>query len=216
MSGMDGIHRLLGPLRRRIATMVSRCILSVVNPNAGIQQVQVSILADEVMDGVEHMEPYGYTSHPLAGGEGVLLNVAGQRGAAVAVNIGGRAFRLQGLAAGEVALYTDEKDTLIFKRGNIVELTTKHFIVNAEADMIVNTKNFQVNAGAAAVIEAPEFVLGGPGGSSASAAMQADIDQDGKHTSTGDQVAGSVSQIHHPHENVHPGSGQSGKPVGGA
>ncbi|MNP68014.1 Bacteriophage Mu Gp45 protein [compost metagenome] len=37
----------------------------------------------------------------------------------------------------------------------------------------------------------------------------------GRIESDGDQVAGGVSQMNHPHDGVMPGSGQSGKPVGG-
>ena len=73
--------RLLRSLQRRMATLVGRAVLLAVNSGTGLQSVQVSILADEVMDGVEHMEPYGFTSNPLPGAEGVVLNVAGQRGA---------------------------------------------------------------------------------------------------------------------------------------
>jgi phage baseplate assembly protein V len=42
------------------------------------------------------------------------------------------------------------------------------------------------------------------------------ITQTGRIESTGDQVAGGISQIEHPHGNVQAGSGQSGPPVGGA
>jgi phage baseplate assembly protein V len=42
------------------------------------------------------------------------------------------------------------------------------------------------------------------------------ITQTGQIESQGDQIAGGVSQINHPHDDVQPGSGQSGPPVGGA
>ena len=47
-------------------------------------------------------------------------------------------------------------------------------------------------------------------------AIEGDTTQNGKISSTGDQIAGGVSQINHPHTGVQPGSGQTGKPVGGA
>lgn len=37
----------------------------------------------------------------------------------------------------------------------------------------------------------------------------------GRIESDGDQLAGGISQMYHPHEGVMPGPGQSGKPVGG-
>lgn len=102
--------RLLRSLQRRMATLVGRAVLLAVNAGTGLQSVQVRILADEVMDGVEHMEPYGFTSNPLPGAEGVVLNVAGQRGACVGVNFGNRGVRVAGLKSGEVCIYTDEGD----------------------------------------------------------------------------------------------------------
>ena len=57
--------RILRSLQRRMATLVGRAVLLAVNAGTGLQSVQVRILADEVMDGVEHMEPYGFTSNPL-------------------------------------------------------------------------------------------------------------------------------------------------------
>ena len=208
---MTGMHRLLGPLRRRMATMVGRCILQAVNADTGIQQVQVSILADEPMTDVEHMEPYGYTSNPPAGGEGVLLNVAGRRCAAVAFNIGGRQFRLKGLKGGEVALYTDEGDKFVFERGNTTRLTTKHYIVEAEDDAQILTKNFLVKASAGTVFETPEFVAGGTDGASAEAQL------DGSMTASGDLVSngGAVSLNSHIHQGVAPGDGTTDIPVGG-
>ena len=42
--------------------------------------------------------------------------------------------------------------------------------------------------------------------------MTADIVQDGSHHSSGDQVAGTISQMHHRHRDSG-GSGNSGQPV---
>jgi hypothetical protein len=52
------------------------------------------------------------------------------------------------------------------------------------------------------------------GGGKPTATINANIDQDGWHTSTGDQVAGGVSQISHPHSDAG-GSGNSGPPIAG-
>ena len=103
-------ERLLAPLRRRMATLIGRCILSAVQSGEGFQTLDVVIMADESMGGVEHAEPYGFTSNPHPGAEGVVLNVAGQRASCVALNPGNRQYRLRGFKTGEVALYTDEGD----------------------------------------------------------------------------------------------------------
>ena len=110
-------HRLLSPLYRRMATMIGRCILSALDSSSGVQNASVTIMADEEMKGVEYMEPYGFTSAPLQGAEGVVLNVSSRRGSCVVVSLGNRKFRLKGLKSGEVAMYTDEGDKLVFERG---------------------------------------------------------------------------------------------------
>ena len=131
-------HRLLEPLRRRMAVMIGRCILSALDSAPGVQSAAVTIMADENMKGVEYMEPYGFTSAPLVGAEGLILNIGAQRGACVALCLGNRKFRLRGLKSGEVALYTDEGDKLVFERGNTVRLTTRNFIADAAEKAVVN------------------------------------------------------------------------------
>lgn len=117
---------------RQIRNLVSRGVVSLVNAGSKMQSLQMRLTADEVKDGMEHFEPYGFTAHPHAGAEGIALFFGGDRSHGVVINVANRQFRVVELEAGEVAIYTDEQDTLVFKRGNVVELTTKTFKVNAE------------------------------------------------------------------------------------
>lgn len=209
------LSRLLGPLQRRMATLIGRAVLSAVQSAPGCQTMSVTILADEPQTDVEHMEPYGYTSNPPGGAEGLILNVAGQRGAAVGINFGNRAFRLTGLKNGEVALYTDEGDKIVLKRDHNIEVTTLHCVINAEKDYTVNTESYTVNASNGATYNTPSYNLGGEGGCKANIdadmGLNGDIVQEGSHTSTGDQTAAGISQVHH----THPGDsgGSTGQPV---
>lgn len=59
-------------------------------------------------------------------------------------------------------------------------------------------------------LEAAAISMGGVDGGSASATIKGDISQEGSHTSTGDQVAGGISQMRH----THPGDsgGTTGAP----
>ena len=56
----------------------------------------------------------------------------------------------------------------------------------------------------------PSLVCGD--GDGATATMNADLDINGSVESTGDQVAGGISQMQHTHTGVEPGSGSTGKP----
>lgn len=128
---MPGIDRLLRPLRRGLAHLVSRAVVTLVNDAAKMQALQVKLLAEETLDGIEHWQPYGFTAHPLPGAEALVLAVGGHRAHSVVVSCGDRRFRLTALEPGEVAIYTDEGDKLHFKRGNAIEVETRVFTVKA-------------------------------------------------------------------------------------
>lgn len=139
-------ERLLRALRTSIYTLIGRAVLHVVDSAPGCQTLQVQVLADETQDGVEHVEPYGFTSSPLPGAEGVVLNVGGRRGSAVGFNFGNRGFRVVGLKSGEVCIYTDEGDKITLKRGRNMEIETLHLAITAQEDATVTTKTYTVIA----------------------------------------------------------------------
>ena len=113
------IDKLTSPLRRRINLMISRAIITAVNDSDGLQVLQLTGLANETLDGVERVQEYGFTSHPLAGAIGVLACVAGNRDHGVVVAVDDRRYRLVGLAAGEVALHDDQGQMVIIRRNGI-------------------------------------------------------------------------------------------------
>lgn len=208
-------ERLLRSLRTSIYTLIGRAVLHAVNAAPGCQTLQVQVLADETQDDVEHVEPYGWTSNPLPGAEGVVLNVGGRRGAAVGFNFGNRGFRVVGLKSGEVCIYTDEGDKITLKRDRHIEIKTLHLEIDAEEDATINTKKYAVNASEGVAYNTPSYQLGSAGGGCA-ASMEADMtikgntNQDGSITSTGDQIAAGKSTAHH----THPGDsgGTTGQP----
>ena len=209
--------RLLRSLRTAIYTLIGRAVLHAVNAAPGCQTLQVQVLADETQDDVEHVEPYGFTSNPLPGAEGVVLNVGGRRGAAVGFNFGNRGFRVTGLKSGEVCIYTDEGDKITLMRERHMRVRTLHLDIEADEDATITTKKYTVNASEGVAYNTPSYQLGSEGGSCA-AKMTADMDikgntnQDGSITSTGDQIAAGVSTSQH----THPGDsgGTTGAPNG--
>ena len=116
-----------------LATLITRCTVALANAAGKLQALQVRMLADEVKDNVEHLEPYGFTGCPHAGAEGVVVFPGGDRSHGVVVVVADRRFRLQGLKPGEVALYTDEGAKLHFERGN------KLTIVAGAVDIVSDT-----------------------------------------------------------------------------
>lgn len=106
---MAGSLREIG---NRVMMMVARGVLRAVKDDGGRQQLQVEFLKDELRDGVERMQNYGFTSHPL-GGDVAAVFLGGNREKGIVLVVDDRRYRLS-LKPGEVALNDD--------LGNRVEL----------------------------------------------------------------------------------------------
>jgi phage baseplate assembly protein V len=136
------VSDLLRRLSVRLAGLVSRAVVKRVDDGKKRQLVQAGLLEGETRDGLEHFQPYGFTSVPLAGAEGVALFVGGERDHGLVVAVDDRRYRLTGLENGEVALYTDEGDKLVIKRGGTIEVTaaTKVVVTTPLVELAGNTE----------------------------------------------------------------------------
>ena len=107
-------------LGARVRGMISRAVISLVNDAAKLQALQVTLMADQTPDDVEHFQHYGLTSVPHAGAEGIALAIAGSTGHTAIINVDDRRYRLTGLQGGEVALYDDLGHKVHLTRDGIV------------------------------------------------------------------------------------------------
>lgn len=140
---MSAMQRAMSPLLRRLQLMVGRAVVLLVKDGLKLQGLQVSLLADEVRDDVEHFQAYGLTSHPLPGAEALVVCVGGSRDHAVVIAVDDRRYRLKPLQAGEVALYTDQGDTIVLKRDGHVHVTASTK-VTLQAPLVECTGNVTV------------------------------------------------------------------------
>ncbi len=120
---MREFAKLLAPLARRIRLMAGRAVLTLINDATKMQGVQVMLLDGEVCNNVDRVQHYGFTSVPLPGAEGIYLALGGSRDHGAIVADEDRRYRIKGLQGGEVAIYTDEGDKIVLKRGNVIEIT---------------------------------------------------------------------------------------------
>lgn len=111
---IETVKKLLAPLQRRIMSMIARGVVQAIK-DGKLQKVQMTALADEVLDGLEYVEPYGFTSIPEQGAEAVALFLGGDRGNGIVLSVGDRRYRLQGLASGEVAIYHKGGSKILLK-----------------------------------------------------------------------------------------------------
>lgn len=123
---MATFERMLWPIRRRVLNMIARAAVTLVDDAGETQLVQLQALRGETHDGVEHLQPYGFTAHPYPGAEPVLLCVGGMRQHPVAVIATDKRRRPTGLSEGDVCVYGDSdtagQHRLILKAGGTAEL----------------------------------------------------------------------------------------------
>lgn len=155
-----------------IGNLIARAVLVGLNSRNKCQLADVELIAGEKKSEIEHIEPYGFTSAALDEAEAVVLFPSGDRSHGVVIAVADRRYRLQGLKRGEVAIYTDEGDSIVLKRGKLVEVTTSQLIVNASSKIVLNTP----------VIEASGAYKGAGDVSDKSGSMQAMRDAYNPHT----------------------------------
>ncbi|MGN7832668.1 phage baseplate assembly protein V [Pseudoxanthomonas sp. 22568] len=106
----------------KVRLMISRAVIRLVDDALKVQGNQVTMLDDEARASVERFQEYGFTSVPRDGAEAIAVAVGGSRSHMVVVATDDRRYRKRDLKPGEVALYTDEGDYVLLKRGRIVEV----------------------------------------------------------------------------------------------
>lgn len=124
----------------RVRGMIARVVLNLVNDATKLQAMQVTLLADQVSDDVEHFQHYGFTSVAFPGAEGIALAIGGSTGNTVVINVDDRRYRLKALPDGEVALYDD--------LGHKVHLTRDGIVIDGAGQLVkmVNLTKLRVEA----------------------------------------------------------------------
>lgn len=126
-------------LGNRVMMMFARGVLRGVDDSNGRQQVQVELLKDELRDNVEHMQNYGFTSHPT-GGDVAFAALGGNREQGIVLVVDDRRYRIP-LQAGEVAIYDDLGNKVELLRDMLrVTAVTKAQIVAPDIEIIGNVK----------------------------------------------------------------------------
>ncbi|ENA1760928.1 phage baseplate assembly protein [Yersinia ruckeri] len=133
------MSRLFAGIQRGLSNMLVRAVVRRLDSSSKNQMLQIQMIADESKDNIEHLEPYGFTSAAHVGAEAFAAFPDGDRSHGVVLVVADRRYRIKGLESGEVAIYSDEGDSIILKRGNQIELNTRQFIVNAEEKTVFNT-----------------------------------------------------------------------------
>lgn len=125
----------LREISSRVMMMFSRGVLRGVTDSGSRQQVQVELLKDELRDGLEHMQNYGFTSHPL-GGDVAVAFLGGNREQGIVLVVDDRRYRIP-LQAGEVAIYDDQGNKIELLRDMVKVTAVQHVEVVAPTIKLV-------------------------------------------------------------------------------
>lgn len=100
----------MAPIINRVANVVVRGIVKLVNDSTKLQLLQVAGLqvtvdSQVVTEEAEHMQPYGLYAVPLAGAEEVTIYPNGDGGHPIVIAVADRRYRPTGGDPGETGLY---------------------------------------------------------------------------------------------------------------
>lgn len=128
---MSGIRELTS----RVMMMFSRGVVRAVDDTGGRQKVQVELFKGELRDGVEHMQNYGFTSHPT-GGDAAVASLGGNREQCIVLIVDDRRYRLK-LEPGEVAIYDDLGQSFQLLRDMVKVTAIQHIEIQAPTIKLV-------------------------------------------------------------------------------
>lgn len=203
MNSTTLIDSRIGKALRGIRTAF-RAKLTALATAPQVQLVQGEALAGEKMQAVELMQHFGFSSAPPAGTQLVVVPLAGKTAKSVIVATENGAFRIA-VEQGETCIYNQWGAKITFKKEKDIEVECDHFIVKAKEGITMQTKSWTAQASAGTVFESPSLSFGGMGGGAAKASLAADMNitgntsQHGSVSTSGDQVAGGISQMKHTH-----------------
>jgi len=136
--------------------MIRATIQSVIE--GAIKRVTAAGRPGETLSDREYMQHYGYTSRPLAGAEGVIVN---QGNHYILIATDDRRYRVA-VETGEVCLYTDEGDQIRLKRNKeICVKSGNKLIIEATNDVSVTTKRINLTATESITLVSPNVAVQG-------------------------------------------------------
>lgn len=139
------LSRALMPLLRRIRAATARAVVSLINDASGHQTLQVSSHGDLPADNIEHLQPYGHFSVPLAGAEALVQSVGGKLDHLVAICVADHRSRPKNGQPGDAGIYHFEGHEIRLEKDGVIRITGKRLICDIEEETIVNCQKTTFN-----------------------------------------------------------------------
>ena len=132
---VEAFGRAIKPFVERVKLAAARAKVLLIYRQHKTQRLQVTLLAGELKDGLEHFQPYGFTSAPLPGAEALVQFLGGNRGLGVATVVSDGRSRPRTLNEGEIAIYhaSDDPEATAEAARHRITLTLGKLIVRVDA-----------------------------------------------------------------------------------
>lgn len=186
--------------------LLGRGVVESVDDTPMMRTVQAEFLPGDVREGLEHFEPYGFTSRVKEGAEAIGAFFNGDRSHGVVLVTADRRFRLH-VEEGEVAVFDDQGQKVVLKRDGILVETPKNLTATVGGNAVATVSGTTTLKSGAVTIDAPSVHItgtlsvdghiSGAGGLAVSGGTGAAVT--GSITATGDITAGSISLQGHTH-----------------
>ena len=111
----------LRQLARQIRLMWNRTLIRRVSYSGKIRYLQLQTEGGQPLNNIEHLEPYGFTSHPFEGAEGITLAFNGDTSHTVAILVGDQRYRLV-VGKGDVAIFNRYTDKVHIKDDRTIDI----------------------------------------------------------------------------------------------
>lgn len=186
--------------------LLGRGVVESVDDTPMMRTIQAEFLPGDVREGLEHFEPYGFTSRVKQGAEAIGAFFNGDRSHGVVLVTADRRFRLH-VEEGEVAVFDDQGQKVVLKRDGILVETPKNLTATVGGNALATVSGTTTLKSGAVTIDAPSVRItgtlsvdghiSGAGGLAVSGGSGAAVT--GSITATGDITAGSISLQGHTH-----------------
>ena len=124
---MNNLHSELRKIRR----MNQRGLVRRAKYGDKTRYLQMQVEGGQALDNLEHFEPFGFTSHPLPGAEGIVLAFNGNGSHSVVFCVGDSRFKFQ-VKEGEVAIYNVHGDKVHIKEDRTILVKALKVMLDAD------------------------------------------------------------------------------------
>lgn len=107
---------------RKISNLFSRGVVTRTTSTTKTQKLQMSMMADESRDDIEHPQEYGHASVPLEGAETIAGFYGGNKDHGSVLRVFDKRYHPRDLEPGESCIYNHEGTRVNLRNGGIVEI----------------------------------------------------------------------------------------------